>query len=36
MEDASSWYDSSRVVSDAQRRKIGRDNAIKLFNLDLK
>ncbi len=35
MEDAASWYDSSRVVSDAQRRKIGRGNAIKLFNLDL-
>ena len=36
MEDAASWYDSSRVVSDEQRRKIGRTNAIKLFNLDLK
>ena len=35
MEDAASWYDSSQVVSEAQRRRIGRANAIKLFNLDL-
>jgi gamma-resorcylate decarboxylase len=35
MEDAASWYDSSAVVSEALRRKIGRANAIKLFNLDL-
>jgi len=35
MEDAASWYDSSGVVSEALRRKIGRANAIKLFNLDL-
>jgi gamma-resorcylate decarboxylase len=36
MEDASTWYDSTDVVSAEQRRKIGRTNAIKLFGLDLK
>jgi len=36
MEDASRWYDSSKVVTEEQRKKIGRTNAIKLFKLDLK
>jgi 2,3-dihydroxybenzoate decarboxylase len=35
MEDAAAWYDSTAVVSEQQRRKIGRTNAIKLFKLDL-
>jgi len=35
MEDAADWYDATDVVSDAQRRKIGRTNAIRLFKLDL-
>jgi 2,3-dihydroxybenzoate decarboxylase len=36
MEDAADWYDNSKVVTDAQRKQIGRTNAIKLFKLDLK
>lgn len=36
MEDASDWYDATKVISDEQRRKIGRTNAIKLFKLALK
>lgn len=35
MEDAADWYDSTSVISDEERRKIGRDNAIRLFKLDL-
>jgi 2,3-dihydroxybenzoate decarboxylase len=35
MEDAADWYDSTAVVSEPQRRKIGRTNAIRLFDLDL-
>ena len=35
MEDAADWYDSTSVISDDERRKIGRDNAIRLFKLDL-
>ncbi|HEY7672737.1 MAG TPA: amidohydrolase family protein [Gammaproteobacteria bacterium] len=35
MEDAAAWYDSTAVVSEQQRRKIGRTNALKLFKLDL-
>ena len=35
MEDAAEWYDATDVISDEQRRKIGRGNAIKLFKLDL-
>ncbi len=35
MEDASAWYDHTEVISDEQRRKLGRDNAIRLFKLDL-
>jgi len=36
MEDAANWYDSSKVISEEQRKKIGRTNAIKLFKLALK
>ena len=36
MEDAADWYDSTRVISEEQRKKIGRTNAIKLFKLALK
>ena len=36
MEDAATWYDSSKVISEDQRKKIGRTNAIKLFKLNLK
>ena len=36
MEDAAKWYDSSKVISEEQRKKIGRTNAIKLFKLALK
>jgi 2,3-dihydroxybenzoate decarboxylase len=35
MEDAAQWYDATEVISDEQRRKFGRTNAIKLFDLDL-
>ena len=36
MEDASDWYDATDVITDEQKLKIGRTNAIKLFDLDLK
>ncbi|WP_428099879.1 amidohydrolase family protein [Candidatus Rariloculus sp.] len=36
MEDAADWYDSTDVISEDQRRKFGRSNAITLFDLDLK
>jgi gamma-resorcylate decarboxylase len=36
MEDAADWYDATKVISDEQRKKIGRTNAIKLFKLPLK
>ena len=36
MEDAANWYDASKVITDEQRKKIGRTNAIKLFKLALK
>jgi 2,3-dihydroxybenzoate decarboxylase len=36
MEDAADWYDSSKVITEEQRKKIGRTNAIKLFKLNLK
>ncbi len=36
MEDAAGWFDSSQVISDEQRLQLGRTNAIRLFNLDLK
>jgi len=35
MEDASDWYDKTNVISDEQRLKMGRTNAIKLLNLDI-
>ena len=35
MEDAADWYDSTEVISDEQRLKLGRENAIALFDLDL-
>ena len=35
MQDAAEWYDNSQVISEEDRMKIGRSNAIKLFNLDL-
>jgi predicted TIM-barrel fold metal-dependent hydrolase len=35
MEDASTWFDKT-PLSDADRLQIGRTNAIKLFNLNLK
>ena len=36
MEDAADWYDATGVISEEQRRKIGRSNAIRLFKLALK
>lgn len=36
MEDAADWYDATEVISDAQRMKMGRSNAIRLLGLDLK
>jgi predicted TIM-barrel fold metal-dependent hydrolase len=36
MEDAADWYDATKVISEEQRKKIGRSNAIKLFKLALK
>ena len=35
MEDAADWYDATDVVSEEDKLKIGRTNAIKLFDLDL-
>ena len=35
MEDAADWYDDSAVITAEESLKIGRTNAIKLFNLDL-
>jgi 2,3-dihydroxybenzoate decarboxylase len=35
MEDAADWYDATEVISDEQRHKLGRANAIKLLNLDI-
>lgn len=35
MHDAAEWYDSTDVVSNEQRLKFGRTNAIRLFKLDL-
>ena len=35
MQDAADWYDKTPVISEEVRLKIGRDNAIKLFNLAL-
>lgn len=36
MQDAADWYDATDVITDAERIKYGRTNAIKLFGLDLK
>ena len=33
MEDGCSWFDATAVISDEERVKIGRENAIKLFKL---
>jgi 2,3-dihydroxybenzoate decarboxylase len=35
MEDATDWYDATDVITDEERVKFGRTNAIGLFNLDL-
>jgi predicted TIM-barrel fold metal-dependent hydrolase len=35
MEDAAEWYDATTVLSDEERIKLGRSNAIRLFDLDL-
>jgi 2,3-dihydroxybenzoate decarboxylase len=35
MEDAADWYDTTGVIPEELKRRIGRDNAIRLFNLDL-
>lgn len=35
MQDAAGWYDATEVITDAEKRRIGRDNAIRLFKLDL-
>ncbi len=35
MHDAADWFDSTRVIDEATRHKIGRENAIRLFGLDL-
>ena len=35
MEDAADWYDATDIISDEQRHKMGRTNAIKLLGLDL-
>ena len=35
MEDAADWYDATEVISDEQRHKMGRTNAIRLLGLDL-
>jgi predicted TIM-barrel fold metal-dependent hydrolase len=35
MQDASDWIDQTTVISDEERAKIGRQNAIRLLNLDM-
>lgn len=35
MSDAADWFDATAVISDEERKKIGRTNAIRLFDLDL-
>ena len=35
MADASNWFDGTETISDAERLKIGRDNAIRLLRLDI-
>ena len=34
MQDAADWFDNTTVIDDEDRRKIGRYNAIKLFDLE--
>jgi 2,3-dihydroxybenzoate decarboxylase len=36
MEDAANWYDATKVITEQQKLKIGRSNAIRLFKLNLK
>lgn len=33
MEDAATWFDATTVISEAEKKAIGRDNAIRLFRL---
>jgi predicted TIM-barrel fold metal-dependent hydrolase len=35
MEDAADWFDATETVSEDERRRIGRSNAIALFKLAL-
>ena len=35
MRDAANWYDATKEISEEERLKIGRTNAIELFGLDL-
>lgn len=35
MEEAAAWYDATEVITDEERLKFGRENAIRLFGLDL-
>jgi 2,3-dihydroxybenzoate decarboxylase len=35
MEDAADWFDATEVISADEKRRIGRDNAIRLLGLDL-
>ena len=34
MQDASDWFDNTSVISEEERLKIGRTNAIRLFGLE--
>ncbi len=33
MQDAADWFDNTSVISDDERQKIGRDNALRLFKI---
>ncbi|MDX1482630.1 MAG: amidohydrolase family protein, partial [Woeseiaceae bacterium] len=35
MQDAADWFDNTAVIDDATRTRIGRENAIRLFGLDI-
>ncbi|NIB38897.1 amidohydrolase [Pseudomaricurvus alkylphenolicus] len=35
MDDAANWFDNTTLINDAERRQIGRENAIELFKLDM-
>jgi predicted TIM-barrel fold metal-dependent hydrolase len=35
MEDAADWFDATDVLSAEEKRKIGRNNAVRLFNLNV-